>query len=125
MRMVLVVDDDSDLRSSLTDCLASAGYSVADAADIVEASRKLRSLKPDLVLLDQRVPSFDSGNEFLRSKAADAEVASIPVILMSGYLHLPAVDGVVGMLAKPFTLDELLDTVGKFAGPPHEPAAVA
>jgi CheY-like chemotaxis protein len=125
MRLILVVDGDRDMRGSLADCLTGAGYSVAEAAHASDGFRRLCSLKPHLVLLDQSVPSFVDGQEFLRSKAADRELASIPVVLMSGYLQAPQADGIAAFLRKPFDLDDILRIVEKLAGRPHEPAHAA
>jgi CheY-like chemotaxis protein len=125
MRLVLVVDDDSAIRSSLSECLGACGYSVAEAADAADGFLKLRSLRPHVVLLDHRIPSFTYGEKFLRDKAADPEVASIPVVVMSGYLKLPNAEGVVAFLQKPFNLDDVLAVVEKFAGPPNGPAFAA
>jgi DNA-binding NtrC family response regulator len=77
------------------------------------------------VVLDQSVPSFANGLEFLRSKAADRDLASIPVLVMSGYLHAPRADGIAAFIPKPFNIEDLLALVEKLAGRPDEPAHAA
>jgi CheY-like chemotaxis protein len=122
MRLLLIVEDDSDTRSGLSDFMVAEGYSVCEAADAEEGLQKLRSMKPHLVLLDYGVPSPSDGARFLCSKAADPEVASIPVIVTSGFMHLPEMDGVIAFVPKPFGIEKILTLVRKFAGPPHDPA---
>jgi CheY-like chemotaxis protein len=119
--LLLIVEDDHDTRISLAEFFGDEGYSVAEAADGRDGLSKLRSLRPALVLLDYAVPERRDGEEFLRSKAADPEVAAIPVIVMSGFQRLPKMDGVVAFLMKPFGTDEILALVHRFAGPPHKP----
>jgi CheY-like chemotaxis protein len=125
MRLLLVVEDDTDTRTGLSDLLVAEGYSVCEAADAGEGLRKVRSMKPSLVLLDYGIPTPKDGDEFLRSKAADPEVASIPVIVTTGFMHLPNIDGVVAVVQKPFGIDHILALVQKFVAPPTGPAQAA
>ena len=59
-RRVLVVEDDDDLRALFTTTLQFAGFEVSDAADGLAALRALDTNRPDLVVLDLRIP-FVSG----------------------------------------------------------------
>jgi CheY-like chemotaxis protein len=119
MRLLLVVEDDRDTRTTLSGMLSEAGYSVCDAADRPRALEKLRSLRPDLVLLDYGLPAPADGEEFLRTKAADADLAAIPVVVMSGYELPTEMDGTVAVIRKPFDFDRLLAVVRRIVGPPH------
>ena len=119
--LLLIVEDDHDIRISLAEFFLDEGYSVADAADARDGLSKLRSLRPALVLLDYAVPERRDGEEFLRSKAADPAVAAIPVIVMSGFQRLPEMDGVVAFITKPFGSEAILSLVQRFAGPPDNP----
>src|SRR5256885_11057330 len=105
MRLLLVVEDDIDTRSGLSDLLVAEGYSVCEAGTVEEAVQKLRSLMPDLVLLDYGIPTPPDGERFLRTKAADQALSSIPVIVTSGFTHLPEMDGVVAFVPKPFGIE--------------------
>lgn len=59
-RVVLIAEDDEDIRESLVECLESSGYEVAAAADGQEAVESLRQgLEPDLVVLDLMMPRMD------------------------------------------------------------------
>ena len=85
MRMVLVLDDDADLRETVSDMLAEDGYRVCTARDAASALAQLGSLPVGLVVMDYAIPVPAEGEAFLRAKAADPRFAKIPVILMSGY----------------------------------------
>jgi len=111
MRRVVVAEDDRDTLEVLLTLLADAGYSVAGAADVFTALAKVLTIRPDLVLLDYGLPAPRDGEEFLRRKAADLRIASIPVIVMSAYTLSLTIAGTVGALRKPFALAELLAMV--------------
>jgi CheY-like chemotaxis protein len=121
MRLLLVVEDDYDTRVTLSAVLADAGYSVCDAIDGPGALGMLRSLHPDLVLLDYGIPSPLDGEKFLRAKAADSAVASTPVIVMSAYVLPSEIDGTVAIIPKPFDVERLLALIGEVIGPPEKP----
>ena len=121
MRLLLVVEDDTDTRTTLGALLSEAGYSVRGAADGPAALRELRSLHPDLVLLDYGLPAPSDGEDFLRAKAADPAIAAVPVIVLSGY-NLPAeLDGTVAVIRKPFEFDYLLTIIARIVGSPEKP----
>jgi CheY-like chemotaxis protein len=121
MCLLLIVEDDRDTRLSLAQLLVGEGYDVCEAADVTAGLSTLRAFRPDLVLLDYAIPERRDGEEFLRTKAADPQAASIPVVVMSGFSGLRHLDGVVAFIAKPFDVDDLLALVRRFAGPPEKP----
>ena len=101
---VLVVDDDDSVRSLYVDALTEAGHVVAVAADGIAALDRLRDgTVPCVVLTDVRMPRMD-GWELSRALARDPELASIPVVVITGDKILsfssPAGD-------KPFSAAEL------------------
>lgn len=111
-RPILVVEDDPGFRAGLRDVLEAHGFAVAYAADAVEAREALRDLRPDLVLLDLRLPG-GSGDELLREiRAANAGAA---VLLMTGYaaeyrteVAQSLREGALACLEKPFALSDML-----------------
>jgi CheY-like chemotaxis protein len=121
MRLLLVVEDDYDTRVTLSAVLAEAGYSVCDAGDAASALAKLRSLAPDVVLLDYGLPSPRDGEGFLRSKSMDAAIASTPVIVVSAYVLPATIDGTVAVIQKPFDVERLLEAIREAVGPPETP----
>lgn len=81
---VLVVDDDGNVRSLFADALNEAGHSVTVAIDGVDALDKLTvGSMPCVVLADVRMPRMD-GFELSRAVARDPELASIPVVVITG-----------------------------------------
>ncbi len=56
---ILIVDDDADTLTVLSDLLSEHGYDVATAADGVEGIKKAEEEKPDLALVDTRLPKMD------------------------------------------------------------------
>jgi two-component system, OmpR family, response regulator len=108
-RSVLVVDDDGATRSALQALLHDEGYVVMTAASGGEALAILRSIRPDLVLLDLRLPDLGGAQVLDRLTHMGAQVrvltmsASPMPVDLSG--HFP----VVGHMVKPFDIDELLD----------------
>jgi adenylate cyclase len=79
---ILVVDDVADNVEILQMRLASQGYEVVTAGDGAEALEKIRTLLPDLVLLDIMMPKLD-GIETVKQIKADPSLPFIPVILVT------------------------------------------
>ena len=80
---LLVVEDDENIRESLSDLLRDEGATLATAANGREALDELRATKPpDLILLDLMMPVMD-GWEFRVAQRADQALAGIPLIAMS------------------------------------------
>jgi len=104
---VLVVDDEATIRDVLSENLGTRPnpYEVMTAADGFEAGRLVASFKPDVVLLDLRMPGMD-GFQVCRTIKADPETSRTIVIAMTGY-HTPETEnrilecGAVRCFAKP------------------------
>src|SRR5687767_13533973 len=83
-RPILVVDDDADMRDSLTELLQEEGFIVATASSGLEALKRLSDgMRPVLILLDVMMPGM-TGFEVLARVRMDASLAGIPVTIMSG-----------------------------------------
>ncbi len=112
--LLLLVDDDPDIRDSLGALLECEGFSVAEAENGADALAKLRAgLRPCVIVLDLMMPVMD-GLEFRRRQTADPALADIPVIVNSGVgdLIAQAKDmGVVACLRKPIAIDRLVGLV--------------
>jgi excisionase family DNA binding protein len=83
---VLVVDDEASIRDIFAESLShrSNAYEVMTAADGFEAGRLVATFRPDVVLLDLRMPGLD-GFQVCRTIKGDPETASTLVIAMTGY----------------------------------------
>jgi DNA-binding NtrC family response regulator len=121
---VVVVDDDADILTVLSDVLRDEGYEPVPFRDGLRAEAHVAEHRPSLVMTDLRLPMV-SGRDlvyWLRDRCG----ADLPIIVMSGFAdeavaeHLP----VQGYLHKPFDLDELCDLVERWAGRdlPHHPS---
>ncbi len=109
-RRILIVDDEEGFRDGLADLLGMEGYAVSVARDAVEAVRILPEIKPDVILLDLRMPHLD-GEAFLRGMGGLQGSRKVPVVLMSAKEDLPAIagrTGAAGYLSKPFEAPQLL-----------------
>lgn len=81
---VLVVDDEPDVRDLYVDALSEVGHSVATATDGADALNKLRDGRvPCVVLTDVRMPRMD-GFELSRAVGRDPQLASVPVVMITG-----------------------------------------
>jgi signal transduction histidine kinase/DNA-binding response OmpR family regulator len=110
-QLVLLADDNQDMRDYVRRLLTSVGFQVeaADAGDI--ALRRAKELKPALVLSDVMMPGLD-GFSLLREIRADPELMDTPVILLSARAGEDAkVEGLQAgaddYLSKPFSAREL------------------
>lgn len=82
MQLILVVDDNPDVRLALTTLLKDEGYEVTEASDGDLGIDAARARKPDLILLDLMMPRMD-GFETLRELKNDDELSDIPVVVLT------------------------------------------
>ena len=122
---VLVVEDDRDIRDAVVEILQDEGYAVAAASDGQEALEHLHSgaPRPDLILLDLMMPVM-SGYQFRQEQLAIAELASIPVLVITADVNARAkVESLkaAGFVQKPLKIQPLLDRVAELlaAAPPR------
>ena len=118
---VLVVEDDSAIRSLLHDVLRDSGYTVATAQSGHEALERMRDQRPDLVLLDLMLPGMN-GWTFLRTRERDRDLANVPILVISaagpsGTGHAQELGAPV-FLHKPFDIAELLTEVNRLCSGP-------
>ena len=119
--VVLVVDDDPDIRDALRDVLEEAGYQVAEAGHGAQALAYLASQPPPAaILLDLFMPVMD-GWQFARQMQSVPALAAIPIIVVTASgRHWGYPSGKV--LRKPLDLHELLQTLRELPSPARAPA---
>jgi len=115
-RTILIADDEAEVVQLVEMILEWEGYAVVAAADGLETLQQAEEKRPDLILLDVRMPKM-SGLTVLEHLAT-SEASSIPVIMLSVVTTHPEVRsalqrGAVAYLSKPFELKELTRLVGK------------
>jgi len=82
MKTILFIEDESALQKTFGDTLRKEGYKVVSATDGETGVNMVKSVKPDLVLLDLILPKMD-GFEVLGKIKEDKETAGIPVIILT------------------------------------------
>jgi len=107
--MILVVDDDPQVRATIVRALAELGYLTGEAADGEAALAALRAAEPpSLVILDYVMPGMDGAAVAREIAAIDPD---LPIVFSTGHAALRALRAAAGedapVLEKPFTLDEL------------------
>lgn len=115
--IVLLVDDDADLRELLGLTLRDRGYHTLEAANGKEGLEVATRERPDLVILDAQMPLLD-GFEMLRAMRRQRATANVPVIMLTtrsrhGDLLTGFKSGAQEYLAKPVALEELQAAVKK------------
>ena len=112
--LLLLVEDDFVLRSSLSELLMNEGFKVDCCADGREAFRRLHfPPKPDLIMLDIMLPHLD-GFELRALQRKSPFIANIPVVVISAHDLDPTTIKDLGLsppFRKPLDIDALLSTV--------------
>ncbi len=112
-RQIVVADNDASIRSLLNQLLTDEGFNVAEAASGVEVVDKVRTDRPDLVIMDIRMPELDGLETLSRIKTNSPQTA---VLMMTAFgtsnvasraMELGAFD----YITKPFELDKIIHTV--------------
>jgi len=111
---ILVVDDENIVLSSCRLILEAENFEVLLAESVEQALDILTKEVPALLLIDVKMPAQDG---MYLMKKVKAKWPAIPIIVMSGYpvdgtVKTAAELGAATFIAKPFTPDELLETVG-------------
>jgi DNA-binding response OmpR family regulator len=110
---VLVADDDTDILRFVEINLRLEGFEVVTARDGPDALAKAVAVRPDLVLLDVRMPGIDGYTICARIRA-DASLAAVPVVIVTANYGTAEVEaarraGADDFLVKPFLPATLLD----------------
>ncbi len=114
-RPILVVDDDPAIRELIEQALGDEGYAVLTAEHGAAALQIVASTTPAVILLDMRMPVMDGWTFARHYRAAYQPAAPIVVCTAARDAGERAAQiGADGTLAKPFRLDDLLDTVERF-----------
>jgi CheY-like chemotaxis protein len=124
--IVLVVDDNRELFELFQRFVFGQPYQLTHAASVDQALTLARTTKPAAITLDLMMPNRD-GWEFLQIQQADADIASIPVIVCS-VLAEPELAfslGARGYLKKPITADDLLRALAVIPAPASVAAHLA
>jgi len=127
---VLIIDDESEVRSLLTRTLTQAGYEVVAVASGDEGTRACRQQSFDMVIVDMVLPEKDGLETMMEIRRGSPKAR---IIAMSGAPRAPIMDplslamklGAVAILTKPFTPDEFIGSVVQHLAQPHPPLQAA
>jgi len=111
-KRVLIVDDEADSRELIQEMLSTAGYESSEARDGTEGLAMGEALRPDIILLDVRMPGLD-GYEVCRGLKENPQTKDIPVIFLTAVEdaalnRLAYQAGATACLAKPVPHETLL-----------------
>jgi response regulator NasT len=108
---IVVAEDEALIRMDLVEMLGEAGYLVvAQASDGAEAITLVAEHKPDLAILDVKMPILDG------ISAAEEIIATCPVLMLTAFSQRELVDrardaGVMAYVLKPFTINDLVPAI--------------
>jgi CheY-like chemotaxis protein len=120
-KLIMVVDDEEDIRELLGAVLEKGGYDILVAVDGQECLNKLKKTKPDLILLDMMMPGM-SGREVAEQIRKNPDTKNIKIIFVTvarfSELGKDALSklNVSDYITKPFDNDELLARVKQTLG---------
>ena len=83
MTKILIIDDDPDFQSITRQVLTSSGFDVRSALNPEEGLDKVRSEKPDLVILDVLMPSEYEGFDVARKIREELKLIDLPILMLS------------------------------------------
>lgn len=119
-KLILIVEDDSDIRSNIRIYLDSVGFSCLEASDGAGALELAKRAHPNLILLDIMLPGIN-GYQVCKALKEDPKYKSIPIIMLSAKVDREDKEwgekmGADAYVTKPFEFDELEKTISKFIG---------
>lgn len=117
---IMVVDDSSAIRQSITFVLEQAGYEVVQAQDGTDAVSKLAGRTFDLVISDVNMPHMD-GIALTRYIRQSATHKFVPILMLTTESQTEKMQegkaaGATGWIVKPFETEKLLSVVKKLVG---------
>ena len=124
MTKILIAEDDRDIRELIVISLRFAGYKVISAADGQQAVDLTVEEKPDLIMLDIRMPRL-TGFQALEQIKGKHEFADTPVVILSAKGQESEIQagfklGATQYILKPFAPDELIQKIGKLVAETQE-----
>lgn len=115
---VLVIDDEPSFCFAISEILSLSGYEVRQAYTVEQARAILVEIVPDIILTDIMMPGVD-GLTFLRQIRRDDRLCRVPAIALSAKAMkadkaAAVAAGANGYLSKPFSAQELKETIEPF-----------
>ncbi|MFZ4585159.1 MAG: response regulator [Acidimicrobiia bacterium] len=127
MALILVVDDEPDIRELIQLNLEAAGHRVVTASNGKEALAAVEAEIPDAMFLDVMMPGVDGWSVLEEIKAgAAADISSIPIMMVTGVADphhqvRGGIEGALRYITKPFDPAKLVNTLEEVLGPDARP----
>ena len=120
MTTILVAEDERDIRELIAFTLRFGGFEVEEAANGIEAVEKARKLRPDLIILDVRMPK-KTGYEACQELKRAEETKDIPIVFLSAKGQEAEIKqgmklGAVDYIIKPFEAELLPKRMAEILG---------
>ena len=112
-KTILLIDDEVSLQQLVRMTLKTKGYNVEIAGNGFEGLEKLKTLKPDLIILDMNMPKM-GGLEFYQKICCGGDHPKYPVLVLTARANMEQLFKEVnidGFMAKPMEIDDLLKEV--------------
>lgn len=119
---ILIIDDDREISTTLSNVLAAAGYNVVTASNGLEGRKQIDAQTPDLVITDMMMPRMGGFPILEHLKTLENPPKVIMITANEGGRHKAYAEmlGAVDYLRKPFAMDVLIESVEKNIGKPAE-----
>ena len=119
-KKILVIDDEPEIVETLAELLREENYQVSTAISGEEGLKRLAKEKPDLILLDIRMPDWDGRKLLARIKGTE-ETSSIPVIMLTAVTDTKSIldsqdKRASDYIMKPFNSEQLLRQIRRYIG---------
>ena len=117
-RRVLIVDDDPDIISMLTELLERDGrFEVATASTGYDAGMRTQQFRPDIIILDYMLPDIN-GNVVCQTIRDHPETSDVKIIIVSGVINRQEVEDLLAsgadeFIKKPFNIDQLIERMAE------------
>ena len=118
-RRILIVNDSQEILDVLRDLLEEEGYDVVVYSYAIRDLEEVKRIDPDLIILDFIINEETAGWQMLQKLKLDRETSDIPVIVctaaaglvreLEGHLRAKS----VGVVLKPFDIDDLLEEINQ------------
>lgn len=112
---ILVIENETELRNSICECLNTKGYTAVSCGDMTIGLRKIQFQKFNCILLDLNIIG-GSGEELIKNiRQPKQRNYKTPIIIISGHIDKNVIQNigknVQAMITKPFKKDELLSKI--------------
>lgn len=120
--LILIADDEEDIKIILSMYLENTGFAVETAFDGLDAVERAKESKPDLILMDIMMPIIDGIEVTMKLKGAE-ETKDIPVVMLTAAAQSAMVDramaaGAADYIAKPFEPDHVKEVIDRILAAP-------